>query len=112
MQKLAIPLSDLSPVRPESKLIRIVSILVLGIALATLIKESAAICHGQWCQFLGSDAEVQTPIFVSLQDGVVTAHSSIWNSMAPWFQRVPWNPSIVLPIAVVVMVFGMAMLKF
>jgi hypothetical protein len=113
MQKLSNPLAhEISPTKRGSRVLRIASILVLGIGLAALIQETAAICHGQWCQLLGSDAEVRTPILDSVQEGVQTAHSSFWNAISPYFQSLPWSPSVVLPVAVVVVVVGMVMLKF
>jgi hypothetical protein len=112
MKKLTIPLAhDIGPKRRGSKLIRITLIVVLGVAIAALIHELGSFCHGQWCQVLGNDAEVHTPIFDSVLEGVHTAYHSLWGSISPYFERVPWSLNIVLPIAAIVTVVAMVMMR-
>jgi len=86
-------------------------IVVLGLLLAVPVEEGVSLCIGQWRQVMGTETEVRTPILDSVGDGLQAAHQSMSNWLSPQFQRVPWNPAYVLPIAAVVTVLGMIMLR-
>jgi len=112
MHKFPIPIAhDMSGHRPAPKLMRMTFIVLLGLALAPPVEEGGSLCVGQWCEVMGQNTEVRTPILDSAQEGLQFAHRALWSWMSPQFQRLPWNPSYVLPIAAVVMALGMMMLR-
>ena len=112
MYKFPIPIAhDVAPPSRWRRLRRSAAIAVLGLAIAPLVYEALAMCHAQWCQVLGRNAQARTPVFDSLSDGVSTGHRSFWDTIGPYFQHVPWNPKIVFAVAAVVMVLAMTMLK-
>jgi hypothetical protein len=113
MPKLPIPIAhDMSSESRTTKIIRAALFVVVGVILAGPAVEVASMCYGQWCQILDKDSDdTQTPILDSVQDGVQSAHQSAWAWIAPYFQRVPWSPSLVLPIAAVVTLVGIMLMK-
>jgi hypothetical protein len=112
MRKISDPtVHEISPERASSKAWRIASLVVLGLLLAMPLEEGASLCIGQWRQVMGTNTEIRTPILDSVTEWVQSAHQSTWNWLSPQFQRLPWNPSYVLPIAAVVTVLGMFMLR-
>ena len=112
MHKLSIPIAqDTPPRRRRWSLLRSAAIFVLGISLAPLISEGATLCYSQWCEVMGKNVKVHTPLFDSLRDGLESGHSSFWNSISSFYRRVPWSPMIVLPIGVILMILAMSMLR-
>ncbi len=112
MRKVAVPLDrEISPKRRRSKVLQLAVVVVLGLLLAIPGVEGAAVCIGKWREVLGTNTEVRTPILDSISAELQAAHDSMSNWIHPHFQRLPWNPSYVLPIAAVVTVLGMGMLK-
>jgi len=109
-----IPTYNAHAARPEglrSKLIRSACLVAVGLVLAVPIKEVVSLSIGQWCEVMGKNTEVRTPVLDSVNDGVQSTHQSVGTWMSEQFQRVPWDPGLVLPIAAVVMVLGILMLK-
>ena len=102
---------DASSDRGKSKLLLIVSISVLALLVAPLFMEGVALCYAQWCDVLGNSVAVRTPILDSIGDQLRTVQVDIRNALTPVFERVPWNPKVVLPIAVVIMALAMALLR-
>lgn len=102
---------DLKPTRPRWSLIRTGGIVLLGISLAPLLAEGTSICFAQWSQVMGRNAESRTPVIDSLQDGLESGHRSFSNTIASYFQRLPWSPKVVLFVGVILMMLGMVMLK-
>jgi hypothetical protein len=102
---------DLRRDRPRAKLSRLVAIFGLGLALAPLAAEGVSISHAQWCQVLGRNNQARTPILDSVTETAITTHRTAWESINPQFQRLPWNPTIVVAVGVVLMFLGMLMLR-
>ena len=102
---------DLRPDGRRSKLVPIASIFVLAPLLAPLFLEVAGLCYAQWCAALGTSAQVRTPILDSIQEGIETVRDDFWSVLSARFQRVPWNPKVVLPVAAVIMAVSMVMLR-
>ena len=102
---------DLRPDRRTSKVLPIAAIFVLAPLLAPMILEAASLCHAQWSAALGNPARVRTPILDSIEEEIESVRDDLWSAISARFQRVPWNPKIVLPIAAVIMAVGMAMLR-
>jgi hypothetical protein len=102
---------DLRPNGRRSKVVPIASIFVIAPLLAPLILEAGALCYAQWCAALGTSAQVRTPIIDTIQEGIETVRNDLWSALSARFQRVPWSPTVVLPVAAVIMAVAMVMLR-
>ena len=102
---------DLRPDRHRSKVLPLASIFILAPLIAPMVMEVAALCHAQWCAALGASADVRTPILDSIQERIESVRDDLWSVLSARFQRVPWNPKVVLPLAAVIMAVGMVMLR-
>jgi hypothetical protein len=112
MHKFPLPIAhDIRPTRPRWRLLRSAALVLLGISLAPLIAEGASLCYAQWCQVLGRNAQARTPVLDSMSDSLESGHRSFWNTLSSYFQRLPWNPKVVLAIGVILMFLAMAMLR-
>jgi hypothetical protein len=112
MAKNSIALApDLRSDRPRRKLLPILSAVVLGPLLAPIILDTVALCYGQWSAMLGRPAAVRTPTLDAIGERIGAVRDDVWYHVSSRFQRVPWNPRVVLPIAVMVMVVAMVMLR-
>jgi len=108
------PIYNAQNIRPErrgSKVIRFACLVAVGLLLAAPLAEGVSLCIGQWCEVMGKNTEVRTPVLDSVNDHIQATHESIGMWVSEQFQRVPWDPGFVLPIAVVVVVLGILMLK-
>ncbi len=52
-----------------------------------------------------------TPTLDAIGERVAAVREDLWYHVSSRFNRVPWNPRVVLPIAVVVMLLAMVMLR-
>jgi hypothetical protein len=112
MHKFPLPIAhDTRPAKPRWSALRVFALVVLGISLAPLIAEGTSICFAQWSQVMGSNALARTPVLDSLQEGLESGHRSISSTMTSYFQRLPWNPKVVLFVGVILMLIGMKILK-
>src|SRR2546421_526702 len=112
MSKNPLPLApDLRPNRRKSKLLPIASIFVMAPLLAPLVMETVALCHAQWCELLSTSATVRTPYLDSMGERIQSVRQDLWDRIGSRFQRVPWNPKVVVPILVVVMALAMVILR-
>jgi hypothetical protein len=112
MHKCQIPIADHhSSSGRKSKPLRTASIVLLGFLLVPLVAEGAWFCFAQWCQIMGKNTDAKTPMLDALNEHVQSAHESFWDGVAPWFQYLPWNPTVVLSIGAVLMAFAIRMLK-
>jgi len=102
---------DIRPNRRGSKIIRLAGLVAVGLALAVPLGEGISLCISQWCEVMGKNNQVRTPVLDSVNDRVQSTHETVGMWMSEQFQRVPWDPGLVLPIAGVVMVLGILMLK-
>jgi hypothetical protein len=102
---------DIRPDRPRRKVLPIISIFVVAPLLAPIIMDAVALCYGRWCELLGTPAAVRTPTLDAISERIGTIREECWYHVSSRFQRVPWNPRIVLPVAVAVMVLAMVMLR-
>ena len=60
---------------------------------------------------MGVAGEVKTPVLDGVQDSLNEMRDTFWSQIAPWFRSMPWDPKLVLPVAAVVMVVAMLMLR-
>jgi hypothetical protein len=112
MAKNTIPLApDLHPHRRRSRVPQIASIFVLAPIVTPLIVELVSLCHGQWREILGRPVTVRTPILDEIGERIETVREEIWYHVGSQFQRVPWNPKVVLPLIAAVMLVAMSMLR-
>ena len=102
---------DLRPHRPRRKVLPILSIFVAAPLLVPIIMDAVALCYGQWCDVLGTPIAVRTPTLDAIGERLASVHEDLWYHISSRFQRVPWNPRVVLPIAVLVMILAMVMLR-
>ncbi len=102
---------DIRPDRPRRRVLPIISIFVVAPLLAPVIMDVVALCYGQWCEMLGTPVDVRTPTLDAIGERVDAVREDLWYHVSSRFQRVPWNPRIVLPIAVAVMLLAMVMLR-
>src|SRR5579883_285800 len=100
---------DLRPNRRRSKVLPIASIFVVAPLLIPLLLETAALCYGQWCMVFGTSAPPRTPMLDSIHERIESARDELWSAASARFQRVPWNPKVVLTIAAVITTLGMLM---
>jgi hypothetical protein len=112
MSKNSIMLApDLRPQRPGTRLLPSAVICLLAALLVPLLMEGVVLCYSRWCEVLGTSVDVRTPVLDSIGDHLQDAREAVWNTVAPQFQKVPWNPKVVLPIAAVIMALAMMMLR-
>jgi hypothetical protein len=112
MDKNPIPLApDLTSDRRRSKLLPIALIVVLALLFAPLVLEAAALCYAQWCVILDKSTAVRTPLIDSIGERIEEVREDLWYRFSSRFQRVPWNPKVVLPIIGAVMALAMLMLR-
>ena len=102
---------DIRPDRPRRKVLPIISIFVVAPLLVPIIMDVLALGYGQWCEMLGIPASVRTPTLDMIGERIGAIRDECWYHISSRFQRVPWNPRVVLPIAVAVMVVAMVMLR-
>ena len=102
---------DLTPSNSRKRLLPIAAICGLVALSAPVIKETVTVCYAGWCDVLGRPVVVRTPILDGIGEGIQTAREEAKNSIAPYFNRVPWNPQVVLGVSAVVMALAMVMLR-
>ncbi len=101
-------------IRPDCRRRRLLPILLLSATvplLAPVIKDAAALCYGQWREVMGTPTDVRTPTLDAIGERIDSVREDLWYHVTSRFNRVPWNPQIVLLIAVVVMLLAMVMLR-
>ncbi len=112
MVKNPIPLApDVCREPRRRRLIPIISLFVAATMVAPVFVDAVALCYAQWCEMLGTPVSVRTPTLDAIGERVESVRSECWYHVSSRFQRVPWNPRVVLPIAIVVMAVAMIMLR-
>jgi hypothetical protein len=102
---------DLRPDRRRSRLLLIAAIFVLVPLVAPLFMEAVSLCYAQWCEILGTPVAVRTPILDSIRERAEDVRQDLRFRLTSYFQRVPWNPNVVLPLIAVVMIIAIWMLR-
>jgi hypothetical protein len=112
MFKQSIPIAhEIKPTPTKSIRTWIIFIVGLGAILAPLVVEGTAICYAQWCEIMGKEIEARTPIIDSIAAALQSAHDLVADSLGPTFQSTIHNPNVALPVASVLLVVAMAMLR-
>jgi hypothetical protein len=112
MSKNSITLApDLRPDRHRRRLLPILSLFVTVPLLVPVIMDAVALCYGQWRGILGTPTDVRTPTLDAIGERIEEVREDLWYHISSRFNRVPWNPRVVLSIAVVVMIMAMVMLR-
>jgi hypothetical protein len=112
MRKLAYQLGhdiQSEPRRSRWPLVLLVLLLIVG--LGPLALEGAALCLGNWKEFIGASTDVRTPVLDRVQETMHDMSSAFWLEVGPFFRRLPWEPKAVLPAATIVMAIAMLMLR-
>jgi hypothetical protein len=102
---------DLESDRPRRKVLPILLLFVAASLLAPIFIDAVALCYAQWGEILGTPTQVRTPILDAIGERVATVREDLWYHVSSRFHRVPWNPRIVLPVAVVVTLLAITMLR-
>jgi len=112
MRKLAGQLgSEMEVEHHRSKWPSVLMALILLVGLGPPALEGIALGVGAWKEFLGVSGNVKTPVLDGVQDTLNDVRGIFWSQITPWFRSMPWDPKMVLPIAAVVMVTAMLMLR-
>ena len=112
MFKPSIMLADVpDAARPHAMRLRTVLLAGVVLVLVPLAAEAALRCYAQWCEVMGSSAEVQTPIIDSIGEGIQTARDSLAEDLGPTWHAATHDPYVALPVATVLIVVAMAWLK-
>ena len=113
MFKQAIPIAyEIKPTRSNSTLSWIISIILAAIFLVPLATEGTAICYAQWCELMGKSTAVQTPFIDSMGSGLENARDLLAERACQSCPcRVVRDPTVALPVAAVLLVLAMAMLR-
>ncbi len=112
MRKLAGQLGSEIPVehhRPRWPGVLMALILLLG--LGPLAIEGIALCVSEWKEFLGIADNVKTPVLDGFQNNLNDIQDIFRSQITPYLSSMPWDPKMVLPVAAVVMVMAMLMLR-
>lgn len=112
MSKQVIVLApDIHPDRPRRKFLPILSLFVAASLLAPIVFDAAALCYGHWRDLLGSPVDIRTPTLDAIGERVAEVREDVKYHISSRFHRVPWNPRVVLLIAVLVMLVAIMMLR-
>ena len=112
MFKQAIPIAyEVKPMRSRSILPWIIAIVAAGVFLVPLATEAGALCFAQWCELMGKSIDVRTPLIDSMTSGLQNACDLLAESVGPTIQRTIHDPTVALPVASVLLVLAMAMLR-
>ena len=102
---------DVSPDRQRRCMLPIASLFVTAPLLAPIIFDAVALSYAQWCELLGAPIVVRTPTLDTIGDRLAEAREELLYHFSSFFHRVPWNPRIVLPVAVAIMILAALMLR-
>jgi hypothetical protein len=112
MFKHSIPIAyEVKPPHSRSTLTWIISILAASVFLVPVAAEGAALCYAQWCEIMGKTTKVQTPIIDWIGSGLEKARDLLGEHVGPTFQSTVRDPSVALPVALVLIVVAMTMLR-
>ena len=102
---------DIRPDKPRRKVLPILSLFVAIPLLTPIVIDVVALFYGQWREVLGTPTTVHTPTLDAIGERVAEVREDFHYHISSRFQRVPWDPRVVVPIALVVMLLAMVMLR-
>jgi hypothetical protein len=102
---------EIPPARPKSRRWRIGTIFLLAAIIVPLVVEGAALSYGQWCSITGSSTRVSTPVMDTVANAFHETKSALEDLFSPSFTRVFREPAVALPVALVLIVCGMMLLR-
>jgi hypothetical protein len=112
MAKNPIPIAfDDITSRPKSSPWRIGTICVLAIIIVPIVVEGAALSYGQWCSITGRSNRVSTPIMDTVSNAFHETRSVVDDVFSPSFARVFREPGVAIPVALVLIVIGMTLMR-
>ena len=112
MAKNPIPLApDLRPDRRRSRLLPIAAIFVLVPLVAPLFLEAVCSAMPSGARSWARPSWCGHRSWTRFASGSKTSGRISGSGSLPSFQRVPWNPKVVLPLIAVVMAIAMLMLR-
>jgi hypothetical protein len=102
---------DLKPDLPRRGVRPVLSLFVAAPLLAPIVMDAVVLCYGQWREILGTPVTVRTPTLDAIGERIGPIREDLWYHISSRFHRVPWNPRVVMSIALVVMILAMVMLR-
>ncbi len=112
MRKLAYQLgNDIQAETPRRRWPMVLMVLFLMVGLGPLALEGAAICLGNWKEFMGVSTDVRTPVLDQVSESLQDMNSAFRLWVTPFFHGLPWEPTVVLPVATIIMAVAMFMLR-
>jgi hypothetical protein len=112
MRKLAYQLGeDIQAETPRRRWPTVLMVLFLIMGLGPLAMEGAAMCLGNWKEVMGVSTDVQTPVLDRVTESLQDLNGAFWLWVTPCFRGLPWEPTVVLPAATIIMALAMFMLR-
>lgn len=112
MAKYSIPIAyDIPAGRPKSSRWRIGTICTLVVIIVPFAVESAALCYGQWRSITGSSTHVSTPVMDTFSNAFLETKYVFEDHFMASFARVFREPAVAIPVALVLIVCGMMLLR-
>jgi hypothetical protein len=112
MAKSPIPIAyEIPPARPKSSRSHIGTILILAIIIVPIVVEGAALCYGQWRSITGRSTRVSTPIIDTVSSVFHDTRDAFEDLLSPSVTRVFREPGMAIPVALVLIVCGMMLLR-
>jgi hypothetical protein len=102
---------DIPDARRRPKPWRIGAILVLAVITVPLVVEGGALCYGQWCSITGSSVRVSTPVMDAFSNAFHETKGALEDLLAPSVSRAFTEPAVAIPVALVLIVCGMMLLR-
>ncbi|MEO6810564.1 MAG: hypothetical protein ABI353_15725 [Isosphaeraceae bacterium] len=110
MPKLHSTMPDDPPSRRRSW-VRTVLTILLGLALAPLVREGALLCNANWRGMKGEATSVQTPVLDALGATWSQTSKSIQATVGGFFINRPWRPEYVIGVSLVWAIGGGYLLR-
>jgi hypothetical protein len=102
---------DIQADPPRRNIWPILAFVVTIALLIPILRDAVAVCYGQWREMLGTPTAVKTPTFDAIGEQVGEVREDVWYHITNRLNRVPWNPRIVLPVAALVMLLAILMIR-
>ena len=99
------------PRSPKSSRWRIGAIFVLAVVIVPLVVEGAMLTYGQWCSIMGRTTRVSTPVMDMVSNAFYETKDVVEEHFSPSFARVFSEPGMAIPVALVLIVCGMVLLR-
>jgi hypothetical protein len=100
-----------TPRPPKKSRTPMVILLCLVLLASPVLYEGGLICYGNWQSMLGGHASVQTPVLDSLSGIWREGRSQTSRRLHPMMTAGRWQPSMAVPLALVIAGLGALLLR-